>query len=73
MFVFRIELKDIQKINITIDQLSERIKMFFLDLPNARWVAIRLLEGDQTIIDAVKSGEIGNIGILSSNQIGEAV
>ncbi|MBK7104060.1 MAG: 50S ribosome-binding GTPase [Ignavibacteriae bacterium] len=62
-----------KKINITIDQLSERIKNVFPDLPNARWVAIRLLEGDQTIIDAVKSGEIGNIGILSSNQIGEAV
>lgn len=62
-----------KKINLTIDQLSERIKNVFPDLPNARWVAIRLLEGDQTIIDAVKSGEIGNIGILSSNQIGEAV
>jgi len=30
-------------------------------LPNARWVALRLLEGDQKIIDAIKSGELGSL------------
>ncbi|MFZ1291923.1 MAG: FeoB small GTPase domain-containing protein [Melioribacteraceae bacterium] len=62
-----------KKINLTIDKLCEKIKSTFPDLQNVRWVAIRLLEGDQTIIDAVRSGEIGNIGTLSPNQLGEAV
>ncbi|MCA2005345.1 MAG: iron transporter FeoB, partial [Ignavibacterium sp.] len=35
----------------------------FPNLPNARWVALRLLEGDQNIIDAVRSGELGNINL----------
>ncbi|MBK8945528.1 MAG: 50S ribosome-binding GTPase [Ignavibacteriae bacterium] len=62
-----------KRINKIIDQLSEKIKNVFPDLPNVRWVAIRLLEGDQTIIDAVKSGEIGKIGKISPVQLGEAV
>ncbi|MDH7603881.1 MAG: hypothetical protein QHH13_03190 [Melioribacter sp.] len=33
---------------------------------NTRWIALRLLEGDQRIIDAVRSGEIGTIK-LSEN------
>ncbi len=50
-----------RKINKSINELTEKIKTVFPGMPNARWVAIRLMEGDQTIIDAVKSGEIGNI------------
>ena len=61
------------KINKTIDQLSEKIKQVFPDLPNIRWVAVRLLEGDQTIIDAIKNGDLGNISVSVSNQIGEAI
>lgn len=30
-------------------------------LPQARWVALRLLEGDREIIDAVRTGEIGTL------------
>ena len=31
-------------------------------LPNARWVALRLLDGDESIIRAVRSGELGELG-----------
>lgn len=41
--------------------LTGQIKEQFPNLPNARWVALRLLEGDQKIIDAVKSGDLGNL------------
>lgn len=44
-----------------ISQLAEKISTEFPDLPNARWIAMRLLEGDQRIIDAVKNGELGNL------------
>lgn len=51
-----------------LDGLTKEITDAFPGLPNARWVALRLLEGDQHIIDAVKSGDIKNIG-LSRNII----
>jgi Fe2+ transport system protein B len=30
-------------------------------LPNARWVALRLLDGDQRIIEAIQQGELGDL------------
>ncbi|MBI1932744.1 MAG: 50S ribosome-binding GTPase [Ignavibacteriales bacterium] len=62
-----------KKINKIVDQLTEKIKTTFPELPNVRWVAVRLLEGDQTIIDAVKSGEIGTIGSVQSRQMAEVI
>ncbi len=62
-----------KKINKNIDELSLKLKKTFPLLHNVRWVAIRLLEGDQTIIDSIKSGEIGSIGITSPNYKGVAV
>ena len=44
-----------------IEQLAEKVKSAFPDLPNARWVALRLLEGDRRIIEAVRSGELGDL------------
>lgn len=44
-----------------VDELSEKIKEQFPQLPNAKWIALRLLEGDQKIIDAIRSGEISAI------------
>lgn len=44
-----------------IDQLESKIKNAYPNLPNARWVALRLLEGDEQIIDAIEKGEIGNL------------
>lgn len=44
-----------------ISELTKKIMDEFPNLPNARWIALRLLEGDQRIIDAVKNGELGNL------------
>jgi len=44
-----------------IKVLSEQIQEQFPNLPNARWAALRLLEGDQKIIDAVRNGDLGNL------------
>ena len=62
-----------KKIKNTVSELTEKIHNIFPDLPNARWVAIRLLEGDQTIIDAVKSGEIGQLMITSTENMSEVI
>ncbi|MBP1598730.1 MAG: Fe(2+) transport system protein [Acidobacteria bacterium] len=41
-----------------LEDLACRITAAFPGLPNARWVALRLLEGDQRMIDAVRTGEL---------------
>lgn len=44
-----------------IEQLVSKIETAFPGLPNSRWVALRLLEGDQHIIEAVRNGELGEL------------
>jgi Fe2+ transport system protein B len=50
-----------KELNYAIDKLAGKIKDEFPNIPNAKWVALRLLEGDQSIIEAVKSNELGSI------------
>ncbi len=44
-----------------INVLSSKIQEAFPDLPNVRWVALRMLEGDKRITEAIKSGELGDL------------
>ncbi len=48
-------------IAMAIKQLVGQIERLYPELPNSRWVALRLLDGDQRIIDAVKNGELGEL------------
>jgi len=41
-----------------VENLTQKVLEKFPELPNARWVAMRLLEGDQRMIDAVREGEL---------------
>lgn len=52
---------EIKNVSRAVDQLNKKISFAFPDLPNTRWIALRLLEGDQKVIDAVRSGEIGSL------------
>ena len=47
-----------RKLKEALDDISGRLEREFPGLPNARWVAMRLLEGDRTIIDALKQGDL---------------
>lgn len=47
-----------KKILNAVTELSAEIESQFPDIPNSRWIAFRLLEGDGRIIEALKSGEI---------------
>ena len=49
------------ELNAAIEKLSKEIEVEYPGLPNLRWVALRLLEGDQSIIDAIRSGDLGNL------------
>jgi len=44
-----------------IEQLVSQLESSYPNLPNARWVAIRLLDGDQRIIEAIERGELGDL------------
>jgi ferrous iron transport protein B len=41
--------------------LVPKIEAAFPDLPNAQWVALRLLDGDQSLAEAVRQGELGDL------------
>jgi len=41
--------------------LETDIEAMFPDLPNSRWVALRLLDGDKRIEDAIVRGELGDL------------
>jgi ferrous iron transport protein B len=45
----------------SVTQLASQIETQFPDLPNARWVALRLLDGDKRIATAIQEGEIGDL------------
>ena len=44
-----------------LNSLVPQIEAAFPGLPNARWVALRLLDGDERIIQAVRQGELGDL------------
>ncbi len=44
-----------------VTQLEAELHDRFPNLPNSRWVALRLLDGDVQIAEAIRSGELGNL------------
>lgn len=53
-------------LNTAINKLSDKVLEFYPGLPNSRWVALRLLEGDQRMIEAVKTGELNDLVKVTS-------
>jgi ferrous iron transport protein B len=43
------------------EDLTRQLRASFPALPNADWIALRLLEGDRTILDLVARGEVGRL------------
>ncbi len=44
-----------------VEQLVPQIKAIYPHLPNAEWVALRLLDGDESIAKAFAKGELGDL------------
>ena len=51
-----------------LGELTDEVSTAFPGLYNARWVALRLLEGDPRIVEAVRSGQIADLGRHLSSQ-----
>jgi ferrous iron transport protein B len=45
----------------SVGVLAAQIEAIYPGLPNARWVALRLLDGDQSIVEAMRRGELGQL------------
>lgn len=58
--LYRVKYKS-PELEKAVSQLTLQIQAAFPKLPNARWVALRLLDGDKRIAEAFLKGEIGNI------------
>ncbi|MFN8653549.1 MAG: ferrous iron transport protein B [Gemmatimonadales bacterium] len=46
------------EVEAALGEVVPRVEAVFPGLPNARWVALRLLQGDQRIEEAVRGGEL---------------
>lgn len=44
-----------------VARLTAQLEALYPNLPNARWVAMRLLDGDRHIADALRRGELGDL------------
>jgi len=53
---------DIPSVQESVEELVAALTEAYPNLPHPEWVALRLLEGDQRIAEAVVSGEIGSLG-----------
>jgi ferrous iron transport protein B len=49
------------ELEAAIATLVSELRDLFPNLPNARWVALRLLEGDESVVSAVRDGTLGEI------------
>lgn len=50
-----------KELKYALNKLTSLLEAQYPGLTNARWVALRLLEGDPHIIAAIKTGELGNL------------
>ena len=57
-----------KELNYAVEKLSKMLLEEFPNLPNVKWVALRLLEGDQSVIDSIKNGELGRIYATDQNK-----
>jgi len=56
-----------------LGEVAPAVEAAFPGLPNARWVALRLLQGDQRIEDAVRAGELGDHGSRAGGASAEGI
>ena len=64
---YRIRSKSPQ-LNRALNELTQKIETQFPGLPNARWVAMRIMEGDQRIIEALRDGELEDLNRADTNE-----
>ncbi|GAA5482913.1 ferrous iron transport protein B [Haloferula sargassicola] len=59
---------DLPGLRGALGMVEDELETAFPELPQTRWVALRLLEGDRQIIDAVRSGELAALADPDAEQ-----
>ena len=49
----------------TVDTITGMLRESYPDLPNPRWIAFRLLDGDYRVRQALEQGEFCRMGALA--------
>lgn len=57
------------ELKAAVNTLIKQIQSLYPNLPNARWVALRLLDGDQRIAQALENGELGELNEASGASV----
>lgn len=52
-----------------ISELTKKVRGVFPNLPNPRWVAIRLLDGDERIVQAFEEGDLGELSPATTESV----
>lgn len=65
---YRLKLTDDSTLGDAVNRLVEHIEVAFPGLPNARWVALRLLDGDEQIEQAIRDGSLGDLSRRDQTQ-----
>jgi len=60
---------DIPGLRPALQQVQQRLSAALPSLPQTRWIALRLLEGDRDIIEALRSGEIEDLANYQSGRL----
>lgn len=61
------------KLSRALDELTGKIEAQFSGVPNPRWLALRIMEGDQRIIEALRDGELEHMENMEQAESGENV
>jgi len=51
-----------ETVRSAVEMLVEKLRAAYPGLPNTRWIALRLLEGDVSVIEAVRNNELASLG-----------
>lgn len=54
-----------------VKELSSMIQDVYPGLPNSRWLALRLIDGDQRLMEAIQSGELGELNEDAISKVGQ--
>lgn len=61
------------RLQAAVAELTEEVEELFPGLPNARWVALRLLDGDESIIRAVQDRTLGELTSREGSLLNSAI
>ncbi len=57
-----------EAIKPALTDLVEKLKAAYPELPNPRWVALRLLGGDDSVVEALRNGQLGALQALAASE-----